>query len=239
MRRLAFKYRRWGYRKIWQKLKSAGWKVNHKRIERLYREEKLALRRKRRKKLPGYLRVAMPVPRELNDCWSMDFMSDATMSGRALRFFAAIDVASRECLELAAGFSFPASKVTRLLDRVASLRGYPRFVQADNGPEFRSNEFHRWATVHKITVVHIEPGKPTQNAFIESFNGRCREEFLNETLFISDFDANQKATVYRWEYNTERPHGSLGGKPPSDFGQLLDKHHLGDSLLQTGTTAGG
>lgn len=236
LRRLAFRYRRYGYRMLHRKLKQQGFTVNHKRIWRLYQEEKLSLRRKRRKKVPMHLRVALPTPTKRNEVWSCDFLSDALTDGRALRFFSALDDASRECLALHADTAIPGAKVCRCLDAVAAEREYPKYIRVDNGPEFRGREFREWAAAHGVTVIFIQPGKPQQNAFIESFNGRCREEFLNETLFFSPCDARRKADAFRREYNEERPHGSLGGTPPRDWEPTSFQYvNYGEALIRSGT----
>jgi putative transposase len=225
---------------LYRKLRQAGWKVNHKRVERMYREEKLTLRRKRRTKLPAHLRIALPVPTRVNDCWSLDFLSDGLVNGRALRCFAALDDATRENVALYMGLSIPGAKVAQLLDHAAMFRGYPKYVRADNGPEFRGGDFRSWAAQHGVTVIFIEPGKPYQNAFIESFNARVREEFLNENLFVSVRDAQQKADDWRHEYNYERPHGKLG-EPPAWYANLLEQQEKNQEkpLIQTGTNGGG
>lgn len=221
---------------IYRRLRQEGKIVNHKRVERLYREDRLQLRRKRRKK-HSVVRVSMPTPRWLNDCWSLDFMSDAFTSGRALRLFTAIDDASRECLDLFPSRSIPSEVVTERLDAIAIFRGYPRYIRTDGGPEFQSKHFAQWLAKHDIVHQTIDPGKPQQNAFIESFNGRAREEFLNENLFHSEREALQKATQWKHEYNFERPHGVLKKTPASRARELrLEmKKQEGESSIQTGT----
>ena len=177
----------------------------------------------------------MPPARWCNDCWSIDFMSDALTSGRALRFFTALDDASRECLDLYPKTSLPAERVTERLDAVAMFRGYPRFLRTDGGPEFQGRIFNEWCRKHSIVHATIEPGKPQQNAYIESFNGRVREEFLNENLFHSEGDALEKATAWKHEYNFERPHGVLG-EPPALRAALLRKLQLKEKpLIRSGT----
>ncbi len=219
---------------IYRKLLQEGWEVNHKRVERLYREERLQMRRKRRRKARSE-RSAMVKARWCNDCWSIDFMSDALVSGRALRFFTAIDDAPREALDLFAACAIPASKVTEKLDAVAIFRGYPVYLRTDGGPEFQSKHFNDWCERHNIIHLTIEPGKPQQNAFIESFNGRVRDEFLNETLFHSERDANEKAARWKREYNFERPHGTLGVPPASRARELRQLKLKENTQVQTGT----
>ena len=219
-----------------RKLRQQGVKVNHKRTERIYREERLQLRRKRRR-TRAVDRISMPVSVWLDDCWSIDFMSDALTNHRALRFLTAVDDASRECLVLLAASSIPSDVVTEHLDRVATFRRYPRHIRTDGGPEFQSAHFARWCKQHGIIHVTIEPGKPQQNAFIESFNGRVRDELLNEHIFLSINDANKKATRWKHEYNFERPHGSLGVPPVIQAKKLRENEKLEreKTLSQTGT----
>lgn len=218
-----------------RKLRMEGFQVNHKKIWRLYREEGLSIRRKHRKKIPAHLRVALPTPELANECWSVDFMSDVTTGGRTLRFLNVIDDCTRENLAASPSYSFPSVKVTKELDRIALFRGYPKHLRVDNGPEFRSKHFHEWAMRRGVTLVFIQPGKPMQNAFIESFNGRMRDEFLNQSLFVSDRDAGRKAEQWRYEYNNSRPHGSLG-VPPALYRKNLEKQQLnqGRTLIQIG-----
>lgn len=211
--------------------------MNHKRVERLYREEKLSLRTKKRKKKGKHLQLVLSVPDRPNVCWSIDFVYDALMIGRALRCFTVIDDATRECPVIHVDFSITGKRVTEILDRVAAERCYPRYIRHDGGPEFSSKEFQLWAAAHKITLILIEPGKPFQNAFIESFNGRFRDECLNEHAFFSLADARRKIECWRREYMTERPHGSLGGYPPRVYAQRLKSEitTTGETLIRTGT----
>lgn len=185
--------------------------------------------------MPAHLRIALPTPTAPNEFWAADFMSDVTTDGRALRFLNVIDECTRENLAATAAYSLPAVKVTEELDRVALFRGYPKYLRVDNGPEFRSKHFHEWAIKRGITLVLIQPGKPMQNAFIESFNGRMRDELLNQNLFVSDRDATRKALLWRTEYNNFRPHGSLG-LPPALYGENLKKQQLNQekTLIQVG-----
>lgn len=233
IRILAFRHRRWGYRTIWRRLRLDGWVVNHKRIERIYRAEKLALRRKRRKKIPAHLRVALPKVDRPNICWSADFVSDATVSGRAIRGFVLEDDYSRRCLALKMRFSIPGSRVVEYLDEIARSRGYPQYLRVDNGPEFRGSDLRLWASTHNVQIVFIEPGKPMQNGFVESLNARIREHFLDENLFVSERDAQRRADAFLHEYNTIRPH-SATGLPPAAFeeNQIVNN---GETLIKTGT----
>jgi putative transposase len=237
LKRLAFRHKRAGYRMLYRKLRMKGWVVNHKRVERLYRLAGLQVRRKQRRRR-SVVPITMPQAQWLNDCWSIDFMSDALTNGRALRMLTAIDDASRECLELYPACSIPAEEVTERLDRVGTFRGYPSYIRTDGGPEFQSRHFAHWCERHRITHVTIAPGKPQQNAFIESFNGRVRDEFLNEQLFRSEQDAREKAMRWKHEYNFERPHGVLGVPPvlrAKELRRQRQQQRLKESLIQTGT----
>ncbi len=235
MKRLASEHKRAGYRMLLRRLRQQGWRVNHKRVERLYRQEGLQIRRKRRRKHVTN-RVAMAAAQWVNDCWSIDFMSDALTTGRALRFFTAVDDASRECLDLFPATAIPAQAVTERLDAIGTFRGFPRFIRTDGGPEFQSKHFALWCASRNIVHVTIEPGKPQQNAFIEALNGRIRDEFLNENLFTSVPDALRQATAWRYQYNFQRPHGVLGLPPARKAKELrLLRKKLGETLIQTGT----
>lgn len=218
---------------IYRRLRHSGWQVNHKRVARIYREEKLQIRRKRRSK-QVVQRAQMVVAEWVNDCWSVDFMSDALSSGRALRLLTLIDDASRECLELYADTSIPGWKLVERLDAVATFRGFPRFIRTDGGPEFQGAEFERWCAKRGVCHITIQPGKPQQNAFIEAFNGRVRDELLNEEIFSSISDAQRKVTRWKHEYNFERPHGVVG-LPPALLARKLKHQQKEKSLIRTGT----
>jgi len=230
---LAKRFRRAGYRMIYRRLRRSGWQVNHKRVARIYREERLQIRRKRRRK-QVIQRVQMPEAQWVNDCWSVDFMSDALTSGRALRFLNLLDDASKECLELYADTSIPGWKLVERLDAVGTFRGFPSFIRTDGGPEFQGRDFEAWCKKRGVIHITIEPGKPQQNAFIEAFNGRVRDELLNEELFLSVQDAQRKAATWKYEYNFERPHGVVG-EPPALFARKLKQQQKEKSLIRTGT----
>lgn len=217
--RLAGKYPRYGYKRLYLLLRNEGFKVNHKKVLRLYREERLVLRRKRStQKYHGTARP-LAVPRQANERWSLDFVHDATSEGQKLRCLTVIDDATREVPVLHVDTSLSAKKVTMMLDAAGKSRGLPRSLRVDNGPEFRSHFFQRWAAKRRILIEYIEPGKPTQNAFIESFNGRLRDECLNVHRFQSLTHAAGIIDAWKDEYNNFRPHGSLGGIPPRVFAQ--------------------
>ncbi len=177
----------------------------------------------------------MPAAQRTNECWSMDFMSDALLSGKALRFFNVIDDAPRECLDMHSDTSLPSYVITGRLDAIATFRGYPEFVRTDGGPEFQSKEFAEWCKKNNVKHFTIQPGKPQQNALIEAFNGRVRDEFLNEHIFESVQDAQRKAREWKHEYNFERPHGVLGVPPALRAAVLRKQHKAAKSLIQSGT----
>ena len=217
LRDLALARPRYGYRRLTILLRREGWHVNAKRVYRLYREEGLTVRVKRRKKLASHARVRPPAAAWVNDRWSMDFVSDSLSDGRKIRVLTVIDSFTRECLALKIARSLPSRSVTEELDRVITKRGAPRTIQVDNGSEFTANHFDAWAYFHGIDIDFIRPGKPIDNAHIESFNGRLRDECLNSRWFHSVDDARQTLQDWRRDYNEVRPHSSLGDLPPAAF----------------------
>lgn len=209
---LAEKLPRYGYWRLYRKLRRQGLVVNHKRIYRLYREEGLMVRKRARKKLTR-LRVPASTPLHPNVRWSMDFVSDAIASGRKFRTLNVVDDCTREALAMEVDFSLPALRVIRVLDRIAEERGYPESIVIDNGPEFISIALGLWAEEHAVRLAFIQPGKPVQNCYIESFNGRFRDECLNENWFVSLDDARRIIAAWKRHYNEEREHGTLGMTP--------------------------
>jgi putative transposase len=218
MREVAAKHPRRGYRYLHTQLQRAGVVVNHKRFYRLYRADGLALRRKRRKHCKAAAqRVATPPATRPNDRWSMDFVSDALACGRKFRTFNVIDNFTRECLGIEVDFSLPGARVARALDEVAAERGYPSRIVCDNGPEFAGKVLDLWAYQHGVILDFIQPGKPVQNAFIESFNGKFRNECLSQSWFNDIHTARGEIADWRRDYNHERPHSSLDNKTPAEF----------------------
>lgn len=217
LRRLAVECPRYGYRMMADRLRWEGTRVNHKRVYRLYRVEGLQLPKRRRKRLRSVRRQPLATAQAVNVRWSMDFMSDALADGRRFRVFNVLDDFSRECLAIEAGTSLPGSVVTRVLDGVAAKRGYPQTVIVDNGPEFRGREMDTWACRNGVQLHFIDPGKPIQNAFVESFNDKFRSECLNSHWFVGLDEARQRIERWRREYNERRPHRSLGRIPPAEF----------------------
>jgi len=218
---LAAKRRRWGYRQLTRVLRREGWPINRKRVQRLYQEEGLQVRRRRRKRRAVVPRVPVAVPTRPNERWSMDFVRDALGDGRVFRCFTLVDDCTRECPAIEVDVSLPGERVVRVLDRVAAVRGYPRAIVCDNGPEFVSAALDEWAHARQVVLDFIDPGKPVQNAFIESFNGTFREECLNESWFVSLADAQRTIEAWRIDYECERPHSRLKDLTPREFALVL------------------
>lgn len=221
MRTLAEHKPRYGVRRLHVLLRKEGLVVNHKRTERLYRQENLAIRTKPRKKLPVTVRAPLPTPSAMNECWAVDFVRDATAYGRTFRCFSVLDVYARECLAIHVDTSILSRVVIDVLGRCIEKRGKPSRMTVDNGPEFTSRSFLSWAQREKIRIIHIAPGKPMQNAFIESFQGKFRDECLNLHWFRSLPEARERVEEFRITHNTERPHSSLGGLTPREFAQRM------------------
>ncbi|WP_316203118.1 IS3 family transposase [Bradyrhizobium sp. SZCCHNRI30512] len=217
MRAIAHERRRFGYRRLHVLLKREGYLVNHKKLFRLYREERLTVRRRGGRKRAIGTRAPMTVPLLPNDRWSLDFVSDQMTDGRRFRVLTVVDDCTRECLALVADTSLSGARVARELDRLVAERGKPKMVVSDNGSELTSNAILTWADQSRIAWHYIAPGKPIQNAFIESFNGRLRDELLNETLFTSLAQARVALRCWQAHYNDARPHSQLGWKTPSEF----------------------
>jgi len=217
MRRLAVECPRAGYRLMFDRIRWEGTRVNHKRVYRLYRQEGLQLPKRRRKHLRSIRRQPLAPAAAINSRWSMDFMTDAFGDGRRFRVFNVIDDFSRECLAIEVGTSIPGLVVARVLDRIAEVRGYPEVIVADNGPEFRGRELDAWACRRGVRLHFIDPGKPMQNAFVESFNDKFRYDCLNANWFTGLEDARQRIEKWRREFNELRPHSSIGRIPPAEF----------------------
>ena len=211
--------RRFGYRRIHDLLRSEFPGVNHKRVYRLYKNANLAVRRRKKVKRPPNERVPLQIARKVNDVWSMDFVSDSLSNGRRIKCLTVADDFSHECVDIAVDFGISGQYVTRLLDQAAIFRGYPIAVRTDNGPEFTSRAFLAWTTLHGIRHILIQPGRPMQNGYIESFNGKFRDECLNEQWFKSLPQARDCIAECRKDYKEVRPHSSLGRIPPAQFAQ--------------------
>ena len=221
---LSGQHRRYGYRMLHAKLVREGFKVNVKVVERIYREERLWLRRTKRKKIPKEGREGGWCPIAANQRWSLDFTSDALANGRKFRTANLKDDCTRECPAIEVDFSLPGERVVQLLNRVARERGYPDILVVDNGPELRGRALDAWADDNGVQLYFIDPGKPTQNAYIESFNGRFRDECLNQHWFTSIGEAREIIENWRIDYNTERPHSSLKYQTPEEFAAARPFH---------------
>jgi putative transposase len=230
---------RYGYKRIHVLLRREGWLVNHKRVYRIYREEGLNLRAKRpKRRRSAAQRVQRPPATFVNESWSMDFVTDSLFNGHRFRALTVVDNFSRECLAIEVGQHFRGEGVVGIVERIKAVSGIPCFIRVDNGPEFISKELDRWAYENKVTLDFSRPGKPIDNAYVESFNGSFRDECLNTNWFLSIEDAREKIEAWRREYNEWRPHSSLDNLTPS---QYLEEHNAQareNSLLVAGTVFG-
>ena len=217
LQQLAEKYPRYGFGKMFPILRRQGHPWNHKRVHRIYCELKLNMRRKGKRRLPTRNPAPLSVPASINQCWSIDFMSDALWSGRKFRTFNMVDDYNREALAIEVDLSLPAERMIRVLDRVSEWRGYPEKLRMDNGPELTSVKLADWSEEHGVQLEFIEPGKPTQNSFVERFNRTYREEVLNMYVFNSLDEVRELTKTWLKEYNEERPHESLGNLTPVEY----------------------
>ena len=219
LRDLAFARVRFGYRRLTVLLQREGWKVGRRRVQRLYQAEGLMVRTKHRKKRVAQLRVPLATATAVNQRWSMDFVTERLENGRYFRVLTIVDQFTRECPLLWADVSLTGQKVVFCLQRLAATRGLPRVITVDNGAEFCSRAMDAWAYQTGVKLDFIRPGRPVENGFVESFNGRLRDECLNVNLFFSLPDVRDKLESWRHDYNTIRPHGSLGDLPPAEYAQ--------------------
>jgi putative transposase len=259
LRELAADRPRFGYRRLYIFLRreraASGelrWAVNHKRVYRLYREEGLAMRCRKRQRVRAEARVPLVVPRAANEVWTMDYTHDELSSGRRFRTLNLMDGYTREALAIEVDTSLPGLRVVRVLERLREWRGKPKAIQVDNGTEFTSRVMDQWAYQNQVALDFIERGKPTQNAFIESFNGKFRDECLNQNWFVDLREARELIEAWRVDYNSVRPHSSLGYRTPEEFAAAkgcgkdggsatlenaprfpLSHNHDGDGLLLT------
>ena len=220
---LAQRHRRYGVGMIYLKLRQRGECVNYKRVKRLYRLEKLQVQRRKRKKRDLTERYPLGRPSRLNEVWSMDFVFDRTASGRTLKCLTVVDDATHEAVAVVPEHSMGGLQLTRHLDQLADRRGLPRIIRSDNGPEFVGKAMLNWAHERNVNLRQIDPGKPNQNAYIESFNGRLRDECLNEHWFTSLDHARGVIETWRREYNDERPKRTLGGLTPSEYAKQISQ----------------
>jgi len=220
MRELAGQRKRFGSPRLHIMLKREYLVVNHKRTERIYREEGLALRKKRRRKGAAMVRVTLPTPERPNEKWSMDFITDTIVTGRRFRALAIIDQYSRECPVIEVDTSLGGRRVVSVLERLAETRGLPEVITIDNGPEFAGRALDEWAYRNGVKLNFIRPGKPIENAFAESFNGRLRDECLNTNWFMNLKHARDIIEDWRIDYNQVRPHSSLKGMTPVEYANV-------------------
>jgi putative transposase len=225
MKELAEERRRFGCRRLHVLLKREGLVANHKRTERIYKEEGLSLRVRRRRKMASHGRVEIQEAQRLNELWAMDFMQDALFDGRRVRILTIMDIYTRECLRIEVDTSIRGQRVVAALGQIASMRGLPENIIVDNGPEFISNVLDAWAYERGIKLHFTRPGKPVDNAFMESFNGRLRDECLNQNWFMSMEHARRVIEEWRVDYNKARPHSSLGDLTPEEF-RLASENEL-------------
>jgi putative transposase len=217
MKTLADERRRFGYRRLHILLRREGYVVNHKRLFRLYKEERLIVRRRGGRKRAMGTRAPIDLPLQPNQRWSLDFVSDQLLDGRRFRILTVVDDCTRECLALVADTSLSGMRVARELDQLIAVRDRPATIVSDNGTELTSNAILTWADESQIGWHYIAPGKPMQNGLCESFNGRLRDELLNETLFRSLAHARMALEGWRRDYNTDRPHSRLGWLTPAAY----------------------
>lgn len=220
LRELAEQRKRFGSPRLHIMLRREGLVINHKRTERLYREEGLSLRRKRRRKGAAGARVVMPLPQRPNERWSMDFVTDSIVTGRRFRALTIIDDYSRESVAIEVDTSLGGARVVNVLERLAETRGLPEVITMDNGPEFTGRHLDEWASRRGINLNFIRPGKPIENAFAESFNGRLRDECLNTNWFMNLKHAREVIENWRRDYNEVRPHSSLKHRTPVEYAKL-------------------
>jgi putative transposase len=221
--RLAHRHKRYGAAMIYLKLRQSGWCINHKRVERLYAQSGLQVRRRKRKKVPVCDRQPLQRPMQANDVWSMDFVFDRTAEGRVIKCLTVVDDGTHEAVAVVPERAISGEVLTRILDRLWLARGLPKVIRTDNGREFCGRVMLNWAHRREVQLRQIQPGKPNQNAYIESFNGRLRDECLNEHWFVSLGHARTIIKAWRQEYNNERPKKALGGITPSAYARQFSE----------------
>jgi putative transposase len=217
LKELAAQRMRFGYRRLTAMLVREGVTANHKRVYRLYREEGLAMRIRQRRRILWSGAAVKPAAARRNERWSMDFVSDCVSNGKVIRMLTIVDDCTRECPAIEVDTSLGGLRVRRVLDRLAGERGLPEAIVLDNGPEFRGRVLAAWSEQRGVRLEFIQPGKPVQNAYVESFNGRLRDECLNANWFTSLNDARRKIETWRQDYNQQRPHSALNYLPPAEF----------------------
>ena len=226
MKALAEQRRRFGSPRIYVMLKREGWRVNHKKVERLYREEGLSLRLRRRKKRASDIRIPMPVPQRPGQVYAMDFVMDRIVNGRRFKCLTMVDILSKECPVIEVDHSINGERVCRVLDRILEGRIKPEVLMMDNGPEFSGKTLDAWAYRQGIKLQFIRPGKPVENCFVESFNDKFRKECLNDNWFLSLREAQVRIEDWRKDYNEVRPHSTLDDLTPMEFIRNQEKMAL-------------
>ena len=219
LKSLAIKHKKYGFWMLYELIRKQGYACNHKRLYRIYKEHNLHLRRKTKRRLPERLATRLELPAKPNQAWSVDFMSDSLASGKRFRTFNVIDNFNREALAIEVDTSLPAMRVIRVLERLKQMRGLPNYIKLDNGPEFISKMLENWAFDNNIELKFIEKGKPTQNAYIERFNGTYRKEVLSFYYFKNLEEVRDVTEEWLNEYNQVRPHRSLGGLSPKEYAE--------------------
>lgn len=207
-----------GFWQSYHRLRRKGFGWNHKRVYRVYTNQKLNIRRRFRKRLPARVKQSLYQPAAINEVWSIDFMNDTLWDGRRFRLLNIIDDYNREVLHIESDLSLPTVRLIRVLEYLKEFRGLPQKIRVDNGPEFISHKLDIWCREHKISLAFIEPGKPMQNGYVERCNGNIRKELLDTYVFTTLAEVRQKAEEWRLDYNCERPHKSLGYLPPVEYG---------------------
>lgn len=231
LRELAAERPRYGYQRLWALLRREGWLINHKRVYRLYCEEGLKLRKRRRRARAQVERVPLSLPTKADERYSMDFMRDTLADGRVFRTLNIVDDYTRECLVIEVDTSLPGARVVRVLERLAAAGRQPLHIVVDNGPEFASKTVDQWAARRGVSLRFIDPGKPIQNAFVESFNGKFRDECLSQHWFISLEEARNVSEAWRVDYNERRPHQSLQYRTPVEFAKESSSYQRAELSL--------
>jgi len=226
IKELIASHKSWGYPIIHNVLRREGLVKNPKRTWRIYKESGLTLKLRKRHKRASMLRLELPVPSRPNERWAMDFIQDSLWSGRKFRTLSIVDTYTRECMSVEADTSLPGYRAVRILERLVDLKGFPNSIRVDNGPEFISKVLDEWAYRNGVKLDFIRPGKPVENAYVESFHGRFRDECLNENYFSDMQEAKNKIEGWRIEYNTFRPHSSLDYKTPEEFLRQCEQENL-------------
>ena len=226
LRDLAAERKRFGYRRLHVLLRREGYAVNHKKVYRLYREADLAVKRRKRRRGIAVARQPLELPGRANQVWSLDFVMDSLANGRRLKILTVVDDFTKDSVLIEPAHSLTGDDVAELLDRVSQFRGYPEAVRTDQGPEFTCQAFDQWAYEHGVAPLLIQPGKPTQNAYIESFNGKLRDECLNEHWFRNLAHAKKVIAAWRQDYNEQRPHSSLNYLTPAEFAVNQRQHSI-------------